>query len=904
MKCVNLILYKGYSLFIALMTLFPFALSANESVDGAPSSDYILMLNPDAETCAWGHMLIPPLSEELSRRHPDLEVRVEYMYGLGMTTEEEITAFKKKLFTQYAKAPAYLMLFESDMYGFLEKDIDAYWGQDIPTLVLARQEYTGPAHYYLERKAIPEKERISFASLTATRKNLHVVLNPFDIQGTLALMKEMLPQMNKLVFVADARYISAQNQEDIQEIVKKNYPEWEMETLLPDNLTTDALIRKFRQAHPKDGFLYFTWFNNDLTGDKDLYLQTNAYRIFSLYVNSPIFTINDVGLKESGMLGGSYTRAEQVMETTLQAMEKIINGEQTPGIIHTPEPIPTFNYLAMLNHHIPLAVIPSNTYLYNRPLSFLERNKKLILGLAIILFLSILFTRLILLFKTRKMQDKELKLLEKYGDLFNNMPIGYQQEQLVFDEAGEPVDYIVTDINPSFEEQWVPREQIVGKRGSETYPEILPDLVEIYKTLLKDKNEKGNFSYYNKDSDRYFSVIISASSTPGCMDVFFADTTELYKTQRLLQTVNNKLSMSLDIANITPWKWDLQTQMILCDVNDRLQAIAGEIKEEKHILMPQEDYLSRIHEEDKKLVAERYKDLITGKVDVVKNEYRIATVSEGQPTWDWVEVHATVEKKDEKGRPLSLVGSSLNITDRKNIEQELRDAKHKAEESNRLKSAFLANMSHEIRTPLNAIVGFSNILISTEDENEKQEYIRIIEKNNTLLLQLVSDILDLSKMEAGTMEYQYTDVDINALLNEQLEAIRDRAASGVKVVFDNWLPDCSIHTEKTRLNQVFSNLLSNAVKFTSQGSIRFGYKQEKEGELYFYVSDTGSGISPEQLEKVFGRFVQLNPFSQGTGLGLSLCKVIVQQLGGEIGAESKEGEGTTFWFTLPCQTCI
>lgn len=236
-------------------------------------------------------------------------------------------------------------------------------------------------------------------------------------------------------------------------------------------------------------------------------------------------------------------------------------------------------------------------------------------------------------------------------------------------------------------------------------------------------------------------------------------------------------------------------------------------------------------------------------------------------------------------------------------EQQKRKAKEmekeKAEEANRLKSAFLANMSHEIRTPLNAIVGFSSLLGETDNNNEKKEFIKIIENNNNLLLQLINDILDLAKIEAGTLEFVYSDIDINKLLAEIEQSIRLRPHSEeISIRFSAPLPECIIRTERNRLTQVITNFLTNALKFTETGSITFGY--EKKGDkIYFFVKDTGIGIPEDKLKSIFGRFVKLDSFAQGTGLGLSICETIVHRLKGEIGVESEPGKGSTFWFTIP-----
>lgn len=869
-------------------------------VEGTPQSDYILLVNPDAETCAWGHMIIPPIVEDLRAKYPGYEVRVEYMYGLGVTTMEGIENFQHYLFEKYPVPPKYLMLFESDMYSVMHEAIDVSWGKNVPTLLITREEFFGDVKYWLERKPVPEEDRTYFKAIVPTRENLVVVQNPFDVSGTLKIMKDMLPDMKKLVFLTDGRYISAENRKAVEDEVRKNYPEWgEVEHLTQETYTTDEVIHKFIEMPSKGtGVLYFTWFNNDLTADKDLILQTNAYRIFSLYVNGPVFTINDVGLKQSGMLGGSYTPFPEVLNTVIKATDEMIAGTIKNRNIYCPPALPTFNYMAMRNHDISLSDIPSNAYLYNRPLTFLERNRNLILGLAVIAFLSFILMRIILLIKTRKMQDKEIKLLEKYSDLFNHMPIAYRQEQLIMDSAGQPVDVLITEVNPGYEKQLTSREKIIGKRGSIVNPDMYPGILNIYSALMEDKNKKISLAYYHQETDRYFSVISTHSSTPGYIDSFFVDTTELQRTQQLLQSVNNKLVMSLDVANITPWKWNLREKMIVCDVNKPVELYTKGIRSEEQVSIREDQYFDRILAEDKHVVNAAMQRILDGESDTARCEFRIYK-SKSKHSYDWVEIRGAVEKRDENGVPVSLIGTSLIITDRKNIEDELRTAKDKAEESNRLKSAFLANMSHEIRTPLNAIVGFSNILAATEQEEDKQEYISIIENNNNLLLQLVSDILDLSKIEAGTMEFHYSDMDLNVALWELREAAQDRAAKEVEVVFEKMLPDCFIRTEKSRVVQVMTNILANATKFTTEGSVRFGYEVKNENMLRFYVTDTGCGISKDQQEQIFGRFVKLNHFVQGTGLGLSLCQMIINRLDGEIGVESEEGEGTTFWFTIP-----
>lgn len=307
---------------------------------------------------------------------------------------------------------------------------------------------------------------------------------------------------------------------------------------------------------------------------------------------------------------------------------------------------------------------------------------------------------------------------------------------------------------------------------------------------------------------------------------------------------------------------------------------------------------SKMHPDDRKRILDFLYKARLGEVRDFKGEIRILHPGT-EAQWNWVRTNVVVNQYQPENGVIELISVNYDITELKETEAKLIDAKEKAETADRLKSAFLANMSHEIRTPLNAIVGFSSLLVQGENPEEREQYMAIVEENNELLLQLISDILDLSKIEAGTFDFVKQELDVNQLCEDMVRTMKLKARPGVEVVFDHRLPECIIVSDRNRLNQVIANFMNNAIKFTSTGSIRLGYGQAETNLLRFYVADTGIGIIQEKQAEIFDRFVKLNSFVHGTGLGLSISKSIVEQLGGTIGVESESGKGACFWFTLP-----
>ena len=304
---------------------------------------------------------------------------------------------------------------------------------------------------------------------------------------------------------------------------------------------------------------------------------------------------------------------------------------------------------------------------------------------------------------------------------------------------------------------------------------------------------------------------------------------------------------------------------------------------------------SHFHPEDRAIMLDFLAKVVKGESTKLCRDVRIRRAD---GSYTWTRVNVLVRNYRPQDNVIEMLCINFDITQLKETEQMLIKAKEKAEEADRLKSAFLANMSHEIRTPLNAIVGFSSMLEEAEDQEEKHQYITIIEDNNKLLLQLISDILDLSKIEAGTFDIIPERVNAKQLCNDLFQAMQMKTSPQVELRLKDNLPELTFTSDKNRLYQVLLNFVTNALKFTSEGNITIDY-QIDGNEVKFSVQDTGMGIEPEKQEAIFTRFVKLNSFIPGTGLGLPICQSIVTQLGGKIGVESEPGKGSCFWFTHP-----
>ena len=863
--------------------------------------EYILVLNSINFNETWANNLYQNIRDEFSS--PGMRVEAEELSIPMMTKIEEVEEKREYLLSRYSNPPKVAVFIGDPAWLVCQSLFDGAW-KDVPAVICySRDSMPRNLENFINKDFLGEGKFISTETITAGY-NLTVIKHPFYVKNTINLIRKLQPDVKKIALISDDRYISAMVREDVKNVLKRDFPELELDLLTSIDMSTEKLLDSLMDYSREVGIIYNSWFLNK-TQSGNHYLADNLQKIIYGFVDSPVFTLTEMDIETGAFAGGYFISAENFGKVTIQTIQQILDGMPARDVERKigGKPRVYLNYHHLQHHGVNPDSITGNVVFYQVPPNFYQLYKEyIIIGLAFIILLGAIGLMRFHVMRQRRLQrQREFQLLSQYRKLVDNMPVIYIRKQLIFDEDGNVVDFIFCDVNNLFEKVFhCTRDRVVGKRLSEA------DVDNQLLDYMMDK-ESGRITSFvfpeETNKIRYYDKLSFPSSEKDFMDVFFIDRTEEYlaslkmqEHQVSLEALNRRYELVLGATRLIPWTWNLLNKEISYDIT---YVTHGHCNTKDSRKMTEKEGIMIVHLDDRVRMHNAYLDLYYDRVNIIREEHR-SLFWDGTDEYVWFESFVTVGDRDGEGHPTLLVGGSLLIDERKKMEEELLKAKEAAEISNHLKSAFLANMSHEIRTPLNAIVGFSNVLAYTEDENERQEYIKIIENNNTLLLQLIGDILDLSKIEAGVFEFVYSKVNLNVLLMEVIRAARLRLKNdSVVVEFVECLPECVICSDVNRLMQVMNNLITNAIKFTTKGSIRVGYRLREDESLYFYVSDTGCGIPADKLKEVFGRFVKLNSFQQGTGLGLSICESIVTRLGGQIGVISEVGQGSTFWFTLP-----
>ena len=354
---------------------------------------------------------------------------------------------------------------------------------------------------------------------------------------------------------------------------------------------------------------------------------------------------------------------------------------------------------------------------------------------------------------------------------------------------------------------------------------------------------------------------------------------------------NVEYDFILKAMKIAVWRYDAESHSLLFEKdyrdgrNNYVPAINEKFQETLSVVAPADaDHVNRAFE-----------DICEGRTDFYHQEYQVLDKASGINYWE--ESYATIVDRDSEGKPTKIVGTSQRIDERKELMASLVAARNKAEESDRLKTAFLANMGHEIRTPLNAIVGFADLLPVVQTEEERSQLITEIQNNNQKLLHIIDGLVSMSKIEAGAKSLLMARVDLNQLLQQMVDTYQP--TTNVPITLQCAMDKLMIESDRDKLYEIVDNLIQNAVKFTTEGSIRTGYDLIDDNHVHIWVSDTGKGIAVADQQRIFERFIKLDEYIPGTGLGLSVVKSHVQSLDGKMGVKSEIGKGSTFWVDLP-----
>lgn len=851
----------------------------------------LLIINSYNEAAPWSQELITPVALRIAQTD-GVHADIVHMNATFIRNDSSFRQVENGVFQRYENSkPDYLVLI-GNMSFTLRDRIVREWG-DIPMVLISKIRGVGPLDFYFTGET-PDITDVPLTPLTDLRERYNFTLVEVpDLYGqTIDMMVSMLPRMRKLVFMADEFYLNRYLNGLIGRYMAEKYPDFEYEWLVGNERNGDRMQEYLNDNDPSVGLLLSTWFYERMSVHGFPMLISGDARMISA-AKRPVFSLRSAYLR-NGITGGYFPDPKQTRQAVMDAVTKMLDGVSMRDIpfAYATESYPIVNYTQLIQDRMPVDVCPEGTVFVNKPKTFWQQYSWYIIVGLVVFAATVVIAVLSWVF-----QRKKIALFMAHKKLVENMPIGYSQASVRYGADGRVADIEYHSGNEAFAA--LVRENAAPDFSRSLFP---PDYIARLVDSVLQNRLPVTFTYYFKETDTYYEFLMYLSENRKTIDVFAIDITAKSKAANELREFAEKLDITLSVSRIIPWRWDLEKRTISCEAQRILRHMNFTAHSDSthtvHVI-GEDEYFQRIHPADAGHVKQVYSDFMEGKLQYVRTEFRVVSEKNGQPHTDWLEVNAAVAVCDERGKPTALIGSLLLITERKKQEQALIAARERAKESDRLKSAFLANMSHEIRTPLNAIVGFSNLLLSTDDAEQRQQFVGIIENNNQLLLQLIGDVLDLAKVESNTLDFIYQTVDLNELVRTVESVVRLRLQAGVEMDFTLGADECTVRTEPNRLSQVLINLLTNACKFTAKGRISFGYELRGE-QIYFFVKDTGLGISPEGKSRLFQRFAKLNDFVPGNGLGLSICKSIVEKMNGTIGVESEgEGKGSLFWFTVP-----
>lgn len=570
----------------------------------ATDVDDILIINTYTEANPWSNDFITSIVN-MASQNSHIGVYTAHMKMLTLDEENKLKTFKESLFKSY-KNPKLIVLIGCGSFIMCD-ELNRQW-PDIPMILCGERDYTGPKETMIREHALPRTERIPISDLQK-KYNLTLMQSSVYLNENLQLMKQLIPKMDKVMYIGDETYICQQNDYDLSEIIREKYPELDYQFLSAKDIRTDSLFNILNHVNPHTtGVIFSSWLYK--SSPHDNIMRSNSHRVIST-APIPLFSLRAIGIEEEGgIVGGYIYNKEKYNARLLETIHKILDGTPARNIpLYYPDDgAPVFNYKSLLQRDLNPKLCPKGTIFYNMPPTFWEKYEYVIISITaaiITLLFFFQYLRLQSLSRIKRLQQQQLDSNLKYRNLINNMPILYMYEKLIKDEKGRITDTLYIDVNNFFEDRFIMRKEAVGKRGSELFPESMNEFLHFMNIALKEKRSV-TFPYYYKKIDTFYDIVVKASDNGEYMHVFCVDSTELHHTQIQLRSTNRKLSMALDVANIVPWKWNLRTHTILCDVNKPIELSnnAG-IMDDEQLSVPDSQYFSKIQKQ--KQIIDDYK---------------------------------------------------------------------------------------------------------------------------------------------------------------------------------------------------------------------------------------------------------------------------------------------------------
>jgi len=882
-------------------------------------SSYILIVSSYSSDVTWSTSLAKKIETQVYANFPSLRTVISFLSADKIADESALVASFRSAFQvgissdstvekgdyrrlsvpfkkEYQKPSLMVFIGDEILQNFrtLEDSIGDW--ASIPIIACCTSDSISskafvPGEQFIFDSLIPLKEATFFSNSQGMkhRLNLTAVIEPSNIRKSLEMIQLFYPDLKRIIYVDSYYSKSVYVERKIRRELAQLAPDINFESVYLTAYNTDSILMSDLKSTTDKVFI------TNSTSLNEAFNFLSDHQIDSLFINqfkAPFFSLTERNPRLRNIGNFNYSLNECAIKTS-DMISRILGGENPKMIPFDTVRKGNFqlNDLALKKYDLTRKAKTLNNVIYvNIQLSFFKLHEiEILISIGfIILLIAAIFQILRNRYYAKKM--KNLYLMHK--EMYDNMKHIYTNAAMslyIYNKEGicqmkiAKEDSEVTMLTDNF---------FQSKYISSSLKDRIQKQEEINTEIVVDPS--GMISRYSFSNKIFLQLLIShikdEHGKPNGFIVILVDQSKLFKEREEAERFESLFHFVSNSSNIGIAFYDLNTQQGMAsrswfnNMNDAQTINKLPVYE-------------NIWKQDKEEILIHREHMRNGDTTPLRKDIGVL-YKDGK--YHWVHLDLLLMEYSEKDKRALAVGVSINIDEQKESEIVLDKAKEEAERANREKDIFLANISHEIRTPLNAIVGFSNVLTITDEQNEKVLYADLIHKNNEMLMQMINSILELAKIDAGTAKFNYTEVDLQMLFKNLVEYAKEQIGNKpIEVSCENQIENCLLYTDPDHIHQVFQNLISNAAKFTQSGSIVLSFRQTAKGHYLFFIKDTGIGIEKEKQSVIFNRFEKIDPFVQGSGLGLSLCKSIVLHMGGTIGVYSTVGEGSTFWFTLP-----